>query len=129
MGRIFKWMGSREQTRELWENEEALGKYLHKLRELMTEGKKIYEVIPVYCEMMPDQMEDGKLYISKRFELAIHLCACGCGGKTVTPFYEGGWTLQETGDKITLRPSIGNWSGENPYHAHYFITDNKVEWC
>lgn len=78
--------------------------------------------------MMPDKLEEGILYISEKFELAIHLCACGCGGKTVTPIDAGGWTLTKQDDKITLRPSIGNWSGENPYHAHYFITANKIEW-
>jgi len=35
VGRIFKWMGTREQARELWENPEALGKYLAHLKHLM----------------------------------------------------------------------------------------------
>lgn len=87
---------------------------------------KTLEIEPVYVEYIPEQLEQGKLYISKRFELAIHLCACCCGGQTVTPLGEGEWTLTENDGKVLLHPSIGNWSGENPYHAHYFITDNKV---
>lgn len=122
----FKYRGSKEQARELWENREALDKYIKRLRELMCE--KINEVKPVYVDYMPDAMEPGKLYISTQFELAIHLCACGCGGQTVTPLKEGEWKLTDKGGVITLRPSIGNFSGENPYHAHYYITDNKIEW-
>ncbi len=86
------------------------------------------EIIPVYVEFIPAILEDGKLYISTEYGVAIHLCACGCFGKTVTPLGKGEWTLTKNADAITLRPSIGNWSGENPYHAHYFITNNKIEW-
>jgi hypothetical protein len=128
MGRIFKYMGTKEQARQLWENREALDKYLRRLRELMTEGKKLYELTPVTCVEIPRDLEEGKLYISTEYSTAIHLCACGCGGKTVTPLSPSHWQLTENDGKYTLRPSIGNWSGENPYHAHYFITNNKIEW-
>jgi hypothetical protein len=86
------------------------------------------EVKPEYVEQMPDKLEDGVLYISDKYEIAIHLCACGCGGKTVTPLGVGEWTLTKAGELVTLRPSIGNWAGEKPYHAHYYITENKIEW-
>lgn len=90
--------------------------------------EKLFELKPEYVEFIPEKPEDGILYISERFGLAIHLCACGCRRKTVTPLGEGEWTLTKQDDKITLRPSIGNFIGENPYHAHYYITDNKIEW-
>jgi len=35
MGHYFKWRGSRDQARQLWENKEALGKYIDRLRDLM----------------------------------------------------------------------------------------------
>lgn len=35
MGRIFKFLGNAESARGLWENREALGKYLVRLRDLM----------------------------------------------------------------------------------------------
>ena len=83
-----------------------------------------------YVEYMPKVKEDGILYISERFGLAIHLCACGCGIETVTPIFKDhkGWKLT-TNDKgeVTLRPSIGNFNGEKLYHAHYYITNNKIE--
>lgn len=89
----------------------------------------INELIPVFCEYIPDTLEEGKIYISEEGSLAIHLCACGCKGKTVTPFGNtDGWNLTNNNGFITLRPSIGNFMGENPYHAHYFITDNKIQW-
>lgn len=90
--------------------------------------ERINELTPAYVDYMPDQLGAGKLYISTKFKLAIHLCACGCGVETVTPLKEGEWTLTDKGGIITLRPSIGNFMGENPYHAHYYITDNKIEW-
>lgn len=89
---------------------------------------KIFEVFPMYMDHIPTELEPEGLYISKRFSVAIHLCACGCGVQTVTPLKDNGWTLTENDGKITLRPSIGNFKGENPYHAHYYITGNKVEW-
>lgn len=124
--RRFKRLGSKESARELWENKESLLKYIEKLRELMC--VKINEIEPVYCKEIPAQLETGKIYISKDFEIAIHLCACGCGEQTVTPIGKDGWALTENIGGITLRPSIGNFMGENPYHAHYYITDNRIEW-
>ena len=35
MGHIYKWLGSDEQAKELWQNREALDKYLARLKELM----------------------------------------------------------------------------------------------
>lgn len=90
----------------------------------------IKELTPIFCELVPDTLEEGKLYISERYSCAIHLCACGCGQKTVTPINSPKeWQLTNNNGLITLRPSIGNFNGENPYHAHYFITNNKIEWC
>ena len=89
---------------------------------------RVTEIIPQYCEYIPCELVEGILYISEKFSIAIHLCACGCGGRTVTPLSGNRWTLTKNGELITLRPSIGNWSGENPYHAHYYITDSKIEW-
>ncbi len=35
MGHIYKWLGSDEQAKELWQNTQALDKYLARLKELM----------------------------------------------------------------------------------------------
>lgn len=91
---------------------------------------KIFEIEPIFVDVMPEgvELQEGKLYISEKYKTAIHLCACGCKGKTVTPLINGEWSLVKTNNLVTLRPSIGNWSGENTYHAHYYITNNKIEW-
>ncbi len=89
---------------------------------------RISEIKAHYCETIPNILEPGILYISEQFHVAIHLCACGCGGKTVTPLGDGEWTLSDNNGEVSLNPSIGNWAGENPYHAHYYITNNKIKW-
>lgn len=89
--------------------------------------EKITEIEPVFVEFIPEELDHGKLYISERFEIAIHLCACGCGVKSVTPLGNDGWRLLKNGTIVSLQPSIGNFKGDKPsYHAHYFITRNKV---
>lgn len=80
-------------------------------------------------ETMPEKIEPGILYISFEYKTMIHLCACGCGIKTVTPM--GDWSVSTSDEyqHVTLRPSIGNFMHEYPnYHAHYYITDNKIDW-
>lgn len=87
------------------------------------------EIIPVYTDIIPEsyRMEEGKLYISREHSTAIHLCPNGCRREVVTPLGDGEWTLTEKDGKVTLRPSIGNWKGQHPYHAHYYITENRIE--
>lgn len=92
----------------------------------------LHSIIPFFITEIPDELLTGVLYISEIYGTAAHLCACGCKKKTITPLkplWGDGWDLIKTGDKITLRPSIGNFNGQNPYHAHYFITNNNIEWC
>jgi hypothetical protein len=91
---------------------------------------KYAELTPRHVEFMPVDLEQGILYISHEYGTAIHLCACGCGIKTVTgfkPFWEDGWNLTENGDLVTLHPSIGNQ--QFPCRSHYWIKDSKVIWC
>lgn len=91
----------------------------------------INEFKVVYCHYIPRPIEEGIIYISEEFKVAIHLCACGCGVQTVMPIdiASGGWRMIKEGDKVTFSPSIGNFTGERPYHAHYYIERNKVKWC
>lgn len=91
---------------------------------------RISEIKPKYFENIPKELEEGILYIKKN-DTAIHLCACGCGLETVTPLSPPeNWTLIDNNGLVTLRPSIGNTKREAPkYHAHYFITNNKIIWC
>ena len=82
------------------------------------------EIIPRYVETIPKPMEPGILYISKKYGVANHLCLCGCGDQSVTPFEmqpnEKWWNLIENDGKVSIQPSILN----HPCEAHYVITDN-----
>lgn len=79
---------------------------------------------PVFVNYIPQQLTSGHLYVSMGYATAVHLCACGCGTKTVTPLAVDGWTLKFDGS-VTLRPSVGN--GQSPCKSHYLITRDRIE--
>ena len=80
-----------------------------------------------FVESVPDQPQEGVVYVSTRFAIAIHKCCCGCGTEVVTPLSPAGWTLIFNGETISLHPSIGNWA--SPCKSHYWIQGNRVIWA
>lgn len=80
-----------------------------------------------FVEFIPENIEQGTLYISMQYATAMHKCACGCGNIVVTPFSPTDWKLLFNGDSVSLSPSIGNWSF--PCRSHYFIRNDQVDWC
>lgn len=91
---------------------------------------KVERLTLVECEFMPAHVDklDGVLYVSRRFELAIHLCACGCRGAAVTPLDPArGWELTQGPNGPTLTPSIGHqhWACK----SHYHVTDGAIVPC
>jgi len=66
---------------------------------------------PEFVEYIPEKLEPGVLYISMKYEIANHLCACGCGQQTVMSFgsWPDSWTLTSTDQGVTFSPSIGNF--------------------
>lgn len=80
-----------------------------------------------YVEYIPELLEPGVLYISKRFRTASHLCCCGCGLKVVTPLNPAKWSLTDHGASVSLSPSIGNWG--YPCRSHYLIIRSQVRWA
>ena len=86
---------------------------------------KVYSIKPQYDVRIPKVLEEGILYISSNYSIAVHLCACGCKTKCVTPLGVGQWILTTKGYKVTLRPSVLQ---RFECRSHYFITANKVEW-
>jgi hypothetical protein len=87
----------------------------------------ITSIQPQFVECIPEQLEPGVLYISRRFSTATHLCCSGCGSEVVTPLNPAKWRLTERGGKVSVAPSIGNWS--LPCQSHYWITDNQVRFA
>ena len=80
-----------------------------------------------FVEFIPEELEQGMVYVSMRFATASHLCICGCGNKVVTPIRPTDWTLIFDGKTVSLEPSIGNWSF--PCQSHYYIRKNRVRWA
>lgn len=82
---------------------------------------------PEFVELIPDNLEEGVLYISIHYSTASHKCACGCGEEVVTPIKPTDWSLTWNGEAATLDPSIGNWS--QPCLSHYWIIENRIIWA
>lgn len=78
-----------------------------------------------HVDEVPRPLEPDTLYVSMSYEVAIHLCACGCGDESVTPFDSGGWALTFVSELPTLNPSILN----RRCRAHYFIRNGAVVWA
>jgi len=76
---------------------------------------------------MPKDLKPGVLYVSEEFDIAMHLCACGCGSKVKTPLGVTEWSVEKTKAGPTLRPSIGNW--QQACQSHYLITRGEVTWA
>lgn len=80
-----------------------------------------------FVEYIPDEIEEGILYISIPFCTAIHKCVCGCGNEVVTPISRKGWKLIFDGETVSLTPSIGSWN--LACKSHYFITNNFIKFA
>lgn len=82
---------------------------------------------PRYLDSFPRPLEEGVLYISHKFGMAAHNCACGCGHEVMTPLKPTQWKLT-VGPKgvVTLYPSIGNWGFR--CRSHYWIRGSEVMW-
>lgn len=79
-----------------------------------------------FVESAPEQLEAGVLYVSLRYNTALHLCCCGCGAEVVTPITPTDWQLVYNGAAVSLYPSVGNW--QLPCRSHYWIRHGRVEW-
>lgn len=87
---------------------------------------RLAAIRPKYVQHVPDQLEEGVLYISERFRICSHLCACGCKEEVVTPLSYAEWRLFKEGELVSLLPSIGNWNYD--CKSHYFIEHNGIRW-
>jgi hypothetical protein len=75
---------------------------------------------------MPMELSPGILYVSEEFNVAGHLCPCGCGNKIITPLTPTEWSFAVDEGKPSLYPSIGNW--QLPCRSHYWIIAGEIEW-
>jgi hypothetical protein len=80
-----------------------------------------------FVEFIPDQLEEGVVYVSITYATVVHRCCCGCGSEVVTPLAPNRWSITFDGESISLAPSIGNWSFA--CQSHYWIERNYVDWA
>lgn len=91
--------------------------------------EKLNTITPRFVHFIPEETEEGILYISEEYKAVIHRCCCGCGHEVSTPIDSmfNGWTLTKNEGLVSLSPSIGNF--QLPCNTHYFIRDNQIIWC
>ncbi|HEY3412779.1 MAG TPA: DUF6527 family protein [Armatimonadota bacterium] len=80
-----------------------------------------------FVEFVPDDLEQGTVYVSIPYATAVHKCCCGCGNEVVTPLSPTDWALTFDGATVSLSPSIGNWGFS--CRSHYWIRRNTVTWA
>jgi len=78
-------------------------------------------------ELLPRKLDNGVLYVSRKYKTAAHGCCCGCGGRVVTPLKPGGWALTGSNALPTLEPSVEN--GTFACNSHYLIIKGRVHWA
>ncbi len=79
-----------------------------------------------FVDVIPKEPDEGVLYVSIEHAVAVHLCACGCGRKVVTPLAPIHWKLIFDGSSVSLSPSIGNHAF--PCKSHYWLENGRVRW-
>jgi hypothetical protein len=80
-----------------------------------------------FVEFIPEELEEGVVYVSLPYATTTHLCACGCGSEVITPLSPIDWQLIFDGETVSLRPSIGNWS--LACQSHYWIDRGRIRWA
>lgn len=87
----------------------------------------IKKITHKFVDAIPEQTEEGVLYLAMDYATAVHKCACGCGREVVTPLSPTDWKMGYDGVSISLSPSIGNWSF--PCRSHYWIKHSNIRWA
>jgi hypothetical protein len=89
-------------------------------------GKRRETINHHFVETMPENLEEGVLYVSMRHRIALHRCFCGCGVEVSTPLAPIEWKLTFDGETVSLNPSVGVWG--LPCQSHYWIKRNRIHW-
>lgn len=80
-----------------------------------------------FVDYIPNELNEGIIYVSIAFATVVHKCCCGCGNEVVTPLSPTDWKLIFDGKSISLDPSIGNWNFN--CQSHYWIKRDRVIWA
>jgi len=79
-----------------------------------------------FVDFIPDQLEQGVIYVALEYGAVVHLCCDGCGERVSTPLHPAQWKLIFDGETISLRPSVG--SSSLACKSHYSIEQGRVQW-
>lgn len=80
-----------------------------------------------FVDTLPEELDEGVLYVSMQYATAAHNCFCGCGREVVTPLHPTKWKMTFDGVNVSLLPSIGSWS--LACRSHYWLRDGRVSWA
>lgn len=96
---------------------------------------KTFRLDLMRCNKIPEgELRQDYFYYCEKSHTAVHLCACGCGSRVVTPIaYEGqpsgrnAFRLHATIDNLaTLDRPIVNV--HLPCYSRYYIRSSRIEW-
>ncbi|HEY5333411.1 MAG TPA: DUF6527 family protein [Solirubrobacterales bacterium] len=79
-----------------------------------------------FVDAMPEQLDEGVLYVSVNRRIVLHRCFCGCGQEVATPLAPHEWQLEFDGESVSLFPSVGVWG--IPCQSHYWVENDRVIW-
>jgi hypothetical protein len=85
---------------------------------------RVESIVLKDVEFIPEDLEDGTLYVAEHYRIAAHSCCCGCGMEVTTPLGVGQYELTRDRGGPTLYPSIGNH--DYPCRSHYWIECGRV---
>lgn len=88
---------------------------------------KVDRLTAVFVENIPEQLEDGVLYVSRESHVALHNCACGCGEEVSTPLVPTEYALVMEDGGASIWPSIGNH--DFTCGSHYVIKRGHIRWA
>lgn len=77
-----------------------------------------------WVDAIPENLDEGILYVSLVYGTMTHLCPCGCGSEVALKLSPKHWGFVWNGQQISTFPSIGNW--QLPCRSHYWIREGAI---
>lgn len=79
-----------------------------------------------FVDVVPDEIEEGVLYVSVKYKSVSHLCMCGCGEKVAFRLAPERFGIKFDGKAVSLSPSVGN--SNFACRSHYWLEHGEVVW-
>lgn len=91
---------------------------------------RLETITPKFVETIPTEGQDlipGTVYISMKHGMVVFRCPCGCEGLSEFMLDPIRFRMEYDGSNVTFYPSIG--IPYLPCRSHYWIRDNRIQWC